>query len=146
MSKENAKDFVQAILNDEELRQRTEKMKPEDAVPLGKEMGYDFTVEELKEAGSEVRELSPEELENVAGGDSKAVRDGINQHQRFRNKINQASHCHGDIHGSLHNWVKTGQHVEEPILNGWLNWLGSWSIGYDQVKCTLCGDEQWVKS
>ena len=146
MSKENATAFVQAVLNDEELREKTANMKPEDAVPLGKEMGYDFTLDELKEVKKEDIELSLDELENVAGGDSKAVRDGINQHQRFRNKINQASHCHGDIHGSLHNWVKTGQHVEEPILNGWLNWLGSWSIGYDQVKCTLCGDEQWVKS
>ena len=33
MSKESAKAFVQAILDDEELRQRTEKMKPEDALP-----------------------------------------------------------------------------------------------------------------
>ena len=146
MSKESAKAFVQAILDDEELRQRTAEIKPEEVISFAKEMGYDFTVEELKEAANEVRELSPDELGNVAGGDSKAVCDGINQHQRFRNKINQASHCHGDIHGSLHNWVKTGQHVEEPILNGWLNWLGSWSIGYDLCRCSLCGETKWVKS
>ena len=146
MSKEAASKFVQTILNDAELRIKTAEIKPEEIVPFAKEMGYDFTLEELKEVKEEDIELSPEELESVAGGDSKAVRDGINQHQRFRNKINQASHCHGDIHGSLHNWVKTGQHLEEPILNGWLNWLGSWSIGFDQVKCTLCGEEQWVKS
>ncbi|MBP3856615.1 MAG: Nif11-like leader peptide family RiPP precursor, partial [Ruminiclostridium sp.] len=90
MSKEAASKFVQTILNDAELRIKTAEIKPEEIVPFAKEMGYDFTLEELKEVKEEDIELSPEELESVAGGDSKAVRDGINQHQRFRNKINQA--------------------------------------------------------
>ena len=41
MSKESAAKFVQAVMEDEELRERTENVKPVDAVPLAKEMGYD---------------------------------------------------------------------------------------------------------
>ena len=44
MSKASAAKFVQAIMEDEALRKRTENTKPEDAVPFAKEMGYDFTL------------------------------------------------------------------------------------------------------
>ena len=103
MSKEAASKFVQAILNDEELRQRTEKMKPEDAVPLGKEMGYDFTFEEFTDVMNEDRELSPDELEAVAGGDKK----NVNQ-QKFINKgvrkvqEEESKHCNNDFNAPLH--------------------------------------------
>ena len=49
MSKENAKAFVQAVLNDEGLREKTANMKPEEAILFAKEMGYDFTLDELKD-------------------------------------------------------------------------------------------------
>ena len=68
MSKESASKYVQAVMEDEELRKRTENVKPVDAVPLAKEMGYDFTAEELTEALNNNMELSLEELGSVAGG------------------------------------------------------------------------------
>jgi len=127
MSKEAASKFVQAILNDEELRQRTEKMKPKDAVPLGKEMGYDFTLEEFTDVMNEGRELSPDELEAAAGG-----RYGIKEksHRDYKK-----SHCNGDPNGPLHNWVEIG-HEERPVLWGI---FGDYTKGYTLYKCTLCG-------
>ena len=144
MSKENAKAFVQAILNDEELREKTANIKPEEIVPFAKEMGYDFTLEELKEVKEEDIELSPEELENVAGGD-KYVKDNGTYFINARKKIHEQNlHCYNDLRKPLHNWVKLGQHKEEPILEGCLSWLGNWSDGYDLCKCTLCGEESWI--
>ena len=136
MAKEAASKFVQAILNDEELRQRTEKMKPEDAVLLGKEMGYDFTLDELKEVKEEDIELSPDELEAVAGGDKK----NVNQ-QKFINKgvrkvqEEESEHCNNDFNAPLHNWVVVG-HEERPVLWGI---FGDYTKGYNLYKCSLCG-------
>ena len=99
MSKENAKAFVQAILEDEELREKTANMKPEDALPLGKEMGYDFTLEEFTDVMNEDRELSPDKLEAVAGGaviggpctssDADDIKD---------------TYCYGDKNGRRHDY------------------------------------------
>ena len=50
------------------LCKRTEKTKPEDAISFAKELGYDFTLEELAEAMNEGRELFPDDLASVAGG------------------------------------------------------------------------------
>lgn len=67
MSKASAAKFVQAIMEDEALCKRTENTKPEDAVSFAKELGYDFTLEELAEAMNEGRELSPDDLASVTG-------------------------------------------------------------------------------
>ena len=145
MAKESANAFVQAILNDEELREKTANMKPEEAVPLAKEMGYDFTLEELKDVKKEDIELSPEELENAAGGYQHVQRD-MDRWKEYRNNHADAScHCFNKLKNPLHNWVKLGQHKEVPILEGCLSWLGDWSNGYDLCKCTLCGEESWVQ-
>ena len=40
-------------------------------------MGYEFTVEELTKAANEEKELTPEELENAAGGSCEDFRDFI---------------------------------------------------------------------
>ena len=136
MSKENAKDFVQAILDDEELSKRAEKMKPEDAVPLGKEMGYDFTLEEFTDVMNEDRELSPDELEAVAGGDKK----NVNQQKFIRKGVRkvqeeESEHCNNDFNAPLHNWVVVG-HEERPVLWGI---FGDYTKGYNLYKYTLCG-------
>ena len=128
MSKEAASKFVQAILNDEELRQRTEKMKPEEIVPFAKEMGFEFTLDELKEVKEEDVELSPEELEAAAGGRGRYV---IKDKSRDYVK----SHCNGDPNGPLHNWVEIG-HEERPVLWGI---FGDYTKGYNLYKCTRCG-------
>ena len=142
MSKESAGKFVQAIIDDEELRNRTKDMKPEEVTAFAKEQGYDFTVDELKEAGNEVRELSPEELENAAGGSRighnggvKALGDLI-----FGKKDQTDTHCKRDgvYTGFMHVFVKTG-HVEEPEL------FGAFTLGYDIYTCKLCKYVKKVK-
>ena len=127
MSKENATAFVQKVFDDEELRQRTGAMKPEELIPFAKEMGFDFTLDELKDVKKEDIELSPEELEAVAGG-----RYGIKE-KSHRDYIK--SHCYGDPNGPLHNWVETG-HEERPVLWGI---FGDYTKGYNLYKCSLCG-------
>ena len=127
MSIEAARVFVQAVLNDEELRGKTANMKPEEVIAFAKEMGYDFTLDELKEVKEEDVELSPEELEAAAGG-----RYGIKE-KSHRDYIK--SHCNGDPNGPLHNWVKIG-HEERPVLWGI---FGDYTKGYTLYKCTLCG-------
>ena len=143
MSKENAKDFVQAILNDEELRQRTEKMKPEDAVPLGKEMGYDFTLEEFTDVMNEDRELSPVELEAVAGG-------GFQTQENMRYKMmgrtfdgrskgykqesyNREMYCNSNP-STPHQFIVT---YEDRSC-----FFGAWTKTYEINKCSVCGYER----
>ena len=136
MSKEAASKFVQAILNDEELRQRTADIKPEEIVPFAKEMGYDFTLDELKEVKDEDIELSPDELEGVAGG---GPGHSINA-QSSRNKKNlrerEETFCKRDgvETGFRHQFVKTG-HIEEPVLWGL---FGDFTDGFDLYTCKLC--------
>ena len=137
MSKELAAKFVQAILNDEELRQRTEKMKPEEAVPMGKEMGYDFTLEEFTDVMNEDRELSPVELEAVAGGDKK----NVNQQKFIQKGVRkvqeeESAHCNNDFNAPLHIWIPIG-HEERPVLWGI---FGDYTQGYNLYKCSLCGE------
>jgi len=146
MSKENAKAFVQAILDDEELRKRTEKMKPEDAVPLGKEMGYDFTLEEFTDVMNEdrelSRELSPDELEAVAGGYEHVQRD-MDRWKGFRmDHANKSCHCYYKLSNPLHNYVLTG-HVEEPVLWGI---FGDYTKGYDVYECSRCKVEMKIRT
>ena len=136
MSKESAEKFIQAVLNDEELREKTANMKPEDALPLGKEMGYDFTLEEFTDVMNEDMELSPDELEAVAGGDKK----NVNQ-QKFINKgvrkvqEEESQHCNNDFNAPLHIWIPTG-HEEREVLWGI---FGNYTKGYNLYKCSLCG-------
>ncbi|XME02603.1 Nif11-like leader peptide family RiPP precursor [Lachnospiraceae bacterium C1.1] len=144
MAKEAASKFVQAILNDEELRQRTEKMKPEDAVPLGKEMGYDFTLEEFTDVMNEdrelYRELSPDELEAVAGGDSKTrysmgwYASGLGYNKKYQNSDashkNKANFCNGDPNGPRHQFVLS---IEDRA-----QFFGAWTNTYAVYKCSLC--------
>ena len=141
MAKESAVKFVQAVMDNEELRQRTGAMKPEELIPFAKETGYDFTLEELKEVKKEDIELSPEELEAVAGGNIN-TNQAIARAQGDREREEKARHCNHDLLAPLHNWVKIG-HKEEPVLGGLLSWMSDWSNGYDLRKCTLCGEEQW---
>jgi predicted ribosomally synthesized peptide with nif11-like leader len=129
--------FVNLVMNDEELRQRTEKMKPEDAVTLAQEMGYDFTLEEFTDVMNEDRELSPVELEAVAGGDKK----NVNQQKFIRKGVRkvqeeESEHCNNDFNAPLHIWIPTG-HEEREVLWGI---FGNYTKGYNLYKCSLCGE------
>lgn len=55
MSRESATAFAQAAMEDAELRERTAKLAPEELFPIAREMGYDFTAEELEAAMNEDR-------------------------------------------------------------------------------------------
>jgi len=68
MAQDNAKKFIDMMLNDEEQRNRFANMTTEEGLKAAKEMGLDFTTEELKEAG-ESYEMTPEEMEMVSGGE-----------------------------------------------------------------------------
>ena len=133
MSKENAKAFVQAVLNDEELREKTANMKPEDAIPFAKEMGYEFTLEELKEVKKEDIELSPDELENAAGGHVNSCRNSTQRTDIILRGSERDRHCYRNPNGPLHQWEYVG-HKEEPFLGG----LFGWTTGFDVYECTLC--------
>ena len=91
MSVENVKKFYEAVSQDKELQQKLIELSKkyqgqqmdeakemaimeQDALPLAKQLGYDFTMDDLKAYGEKKRqadtdrELSEEEMEAVAGG------------------------------------------------------------------------------
>ena len=129
MSKESAIQFAQEVTEDIELRDRTAKLKPEEVLSIAKEMGYDFTEEELTAAMNEDQELTADDLETAAGGAGSPGQRSQGQKRKLREEL--AKHCNHDINGPLHQWVKTG-HEER-----WMLW--AWTRGYDLFTCTLCG-------
>lgn len=74
MSVESARAFVERLDTDEEFAKKVAICKSkEERITLAKNEGYDFSVEEVKEALSQ---LSDDDLENVAGG-SFSISQGI---------------------------------------------------------------------
>ena len=67
MSMNHANEFIKEMLENEELRNRIAGMSTEDGLAAAKEMGLEFTTDELKEAG-ENYELPAEDLNDVNGG------------------------------------------------------------------------------
>ncbi len=95
MSTENVKKFYEAVSQDEALKQKfvelsqkyqgqqmdKEKMKlitEEEVLPIAKEMGYSFTMDDFNSYGKEIQqmnmncELSDTEMQAVAGGSSRS--------------------------------------------------------------------------
>ncbi len=73
MSKENVKAFMDKLATDKDLQAKVnDRAKAVEAViiPVAKEAGFDFTVEDLKayEKGIADGTISKEELDAVAGG------------------------------------------------------------------------------
>jgi len=74
MSLQSAKDFLQKMETDQALRERVEAAADlEDRLQTIRTAGFDFTMDEFKQAVNERvqaagRELTPEELQEVAGG------------------------------------------------------------------------------
>ncbi len=131
MAIEAAIGFVKLVMEDEELRQRTADLKPEEVVDIAKEKGFVFTAEELTEASNEVREITSDELEAATGGGSKQVVPS-NSHARAK-KI----WCKGQHKNGKHNYVFS-RHTEEKCL-----W---WTNGYNVYKCTRCGFEYKIST
>ena len=132
MAIENAKQFVEKITTDAALAERVNGLTLQEDLALAKELGLEFTEAELKSALNN-RELSPEELDEAAGGKQNSDPTAL--------MLEKAEHCHGDTKGPRHNWVKTG-HVEEP--HSFLLW--DYTKGYDIEKCSLCGEERRTRT
>lgn len=67
MAIENAKRFVEMVAADAALKARLETLDSEAVLAAAKEMGLDFTAEELKAAAMD-ETVSLDELEQVSGG------------------------------------------------------------------------------
>ena len=129
MSKASAEAFVQKIMEDEALRERTEQTSPEDALSIAREMGYDFTAEELTDVMNSKQELEPEELEDVAGGAAPHARRMSDKLNREADTMLKNTYCPGFEY--KHDYVLQG-HFEKPFLK-------YWTKGYDVLKCKRCG-------
>ena len=117
MAKEAARAFLQLVMEDEELCQRTADLKAEDAVEIAKEKGFVFTADEFTEAMNEERELDPDELEAAAGG---------------RLRINMAAiWCNGKEENGRHHFA-LASHTEQTLF----------SKGFNIYRCTRCGYEK----
>lgn len=128
MAIENAKQFVEKVQADAALAERVKGMTPQESLALAKEMGLEFTEEELKQATEDVedRELSPEELEQGVGG-ARHKKRALNNHN-----VMSASRTCSQAPDGRHQFVYEG-HFEVPYCY-------FWSHGYDRYVCTLCGD------
>ena len=72
MALEDARKFVKMVVEDKELCGRLANMSIEEGLSAAKDMGLDFTIEELTEA-RDTCELSLDEMDQVSGGDAGSV-------------------------------------------------------------------------
>ena len=128
MSKESATNFALVVMEDNELRERTAKLNHQELLPIAKEMGCDFTEEELTAVMNEKQELTADQLEAAAGGYIKTHPDTVDIMLKEKGR----QHCHNRPKGPLHQWVKI-DHEER-----WMFW--AWTRGYDIYMCSLCGE------
>ena len=76
MALEQAKEFLDKLISNDEMKETFSQINPADAPERAKEMGYHFTLEELETAEKEVREkdrtdpeqLNANDLDSMAGG------------------------------------------------------------------------------
>jgi len=74
MSVQSAKDFLQKIETDQTLKEQLEAAADQEArMKLIRAAGFDFTVDDFKQAVAELsaaagKELTPEELQDIAAG------------------------------------------------------------------------------
>ena len=125
MSRENAKKFVETVETDNALQERVKNLSIDEVLTIAKELGYEFTIEELEHIGDQ--ELTSDELESVAGG------RGI---KRIIKTGKPGKHCNDDPSQPLHTFVCTGNHREIPFLL-------LWTEGQDEYVCTNCGYKTW---
>lgn len=120
MSQQDARKFVQMVIGDEALHERTSNKDPEVVLSVARELGLDVTEGELSAMMN--REMDLDEMDEVAGG-LRPVPIPPN--------MSGADHCYDDPHRPFHHWVKTGQKEK------WLFWARDYSC--DVYTCTLCG-------
>ena len=111
MSVENVKKFYEALVQDKMIQQRFNELNQkyqgvtvdatkadaileQDLLPLAKELGYEFTLAEIKAYGEEMKqahmpqELSDAELQAVAGGGASLICVALGFNEGF-------NHVHG---------------------------------------------------
>ena len=88
MSIEEAKRFLEQVKADEQLQKRMSGLNPDEVEEFAKELGFDVTGEDLEKALRQLRqteeqpkELSPDELDNVAGGNLWEGEDAPDGHE-----------------------------------------------------------------
>ncbi|MBR1812229.1 MAG: hypothetical protein IJ773_00215 [Lachnospiraceae bacterium] len=74
------------------------------------------------------KEMKQDELAKVAGGGSRPGEEYITDQD--------VEYCGGDYENGRHEWVKTGNHKEEPFFI-------FWTKGFDEYKCSKCGATKW---
>ena len=110
------------------------RTKVEESIRRAKEtLAAGHTPEEIIR---ENKELTPDELKAVAGGDKK----NVNQQKFIQKGVRkvqeeESEHCNNDFNAPLHIWIPTG-HEERPVLWGI---FGNYTKGYNLYKCSLCG-------
>ena len=77
-----------------------------------------------------MQELSPEELEQVAGG--------ISPGDEYNDTDEAAEYCGGDYANGPHQWVKTGNQREDPFFIYWTR------TAYE-YRCSKCGATKWER-
>ncbi len=123
MALENAKKFLERVEKDQALQDRLAGMTPEERSNVARELGLDYTEEELAEALRSV-EIPLDELEQAAGGSIHGRKKLLPRETPCTKSPNLE-----------HNWVLQG-HEEEP--HTFLFW--DYTKGYDIYACSYCGE------
>ncbi len=76
MAQENVKKFMDKYAADEALREQLKGKKADEVVAIAGNLGFAFTKEELEAYGKGLQELTPDQLEQAAGGDIMDVMQG----------------------------------------------------------------------
>ena len=91
MALENAKMFLNQIMKDKALRARVAGKAPDGVAVIAKELGFDVTAEELKQAEQDLRipsttgekpvEMNLDDMDKVAGGAAFMGEDAPDGHE-----------------------------------------------------------------
>lgn len=77
MAQENVKKFMEKYVADEALQEQLKGKKADEVVAIAGNLGFAFTKEELEAYGKGLQELTPDQLEQAAGGDAMDAMQGV---------------------------------------------------------------------
>lgn len=137
---DNLRKITESMMNDPELQERIkteaasllESNKATDQkeaalLAVKSIMNIDLTEEDINGL-SQSGELSPEDLEQVAGG--------FGPGDEYNDTDEAFEYCGGDYANGPHEWVRTGNQREEPFFIFWTR------TAYE-YRCTKCGATKW---
>ena len=128
MALEDARKFLQIIEKDEDLKQRLSKMTLEESLAYASESGLDVTIADLEEA-AKAQEISPETMDEVAGGHIKSGRLFAGD-----------TRCPGTPNG-VHKWVITSREIAVEKILFWKT-----HTRFDNWTCSICGKTKKTKA